>query len=142
MFTENQFTPTQWDTAKDKADFCNRFVRFVKSGYKRGIYTKGFYNRLSMMFGHIAHYNSNGFYYTFFSTPEGRVDFAKYTLRNNSFGDPSCTWGDAEKLLKEWAIENKMLENEIENFNKAVRERELRQLEYLKAKYESEVINE
>ena len=34
-----------------------------------------------------------------------------------------------------------MLENEIENFNKAVRERELRQLEYLKAKYESEVIN-
>ena len=77
-----------------------------------------------------------------FSTPEGRVDFAKYTLRNNSFGDPSCTWGDAEKLLKEWAIENKMLENEIENFNKAVRERELRQLEYLKAKYESEVINE
>ena len=43
MFTENQFTATQWDTPAGKANFCNQFVRFVKSGYDRGIFTKNFY---------------------------------------------------------------------------------------------------
>lgn len=137
MFTENQFTATQWDTAAGKANFCNRFVRFVKSGYERTIFTKDFYTRLSMMFGHIANYNIHGFYETFFTTPQGRVDFARHTQNAHCYGDPTFTWSDAEKLLKQWAVENRMLETEIQNLNEAVEKKERAQLAHLKSKYES-----
>lgn len=138
MFTENQFTPTRWNTAKDKAEFCNRFVRFVKSGYDRKIFTSKFYTRLSLMFGHIANYNANGFYNTFFTTEKGKVRFAEYTQNANCYGDPTYTWSDAEKLLKQWAIENRMLENEAKNLNESIEKEERKQLAYLKSKYEKE----
>jgi hypothetical protein len=136
MFTENQFVPTQWNTAKDKADFCNRFVKFVQSGCDRKLFTNKFYKDLSMMFGHIANYNEDGFYSTFFITPRGRVDFASHTETCHCYGDPTFTWSDAEKLLKAWAIENKMLSNEIRNLNEAVEKKEREELARLKLKYE------
>jgi hypothetical protein len=55
-FDASQFVATQWNTAADKAAFGNTYLRFIEQEWKRSLFTKGFYQRLSMCFGHIAHY--------------------------------------------------------------------------------------
>jgi hypothetical protein len=55
-FIASQFVPTEWSSAADKAAFGNTFLHFVESAWKRSLFTKGFYQRLSNCFGHIAHY--------------------------------------------------------------------------------------
>jgi hypothetical protein len=55
-FIAAQFVPTEWSSAADKAAFGNTFLHFVESAWKRSLFTKGFYQRLSNCFGHIAHY--------------------------------------------------------------------------------------
>jgi hypothetical protein len=56
LFSAGEFTPTEFSTAQDKAAFGNHFFRFIEAEWKESIFTKGFYNRLSNCFGHIAHY--------------------------------------------------------------------------------------
>ena len=55
-FLPSDFTATKFSTAADKAEFGNTLLRFVESEWALAFFTKGFYNRLSMCFGHIAHY--------------------------------------------------------------------------------------
>jgi len=55
-FLPSEFVPTQFSTAADKADFGNTLLRFIEPEWKQTLFTKSFYNRLSMCFGHIAHY--------------------------------------------------------------------------------------
>lgn len=69
MFTANQFTATKWESAEQKAKFANHFVRFVKSGFKPTLFYSWFYKRLSMTFGHIAHFNRQGFWHTWCLVP-------------------------------------------------------------------------
>ena len=76
-FDPSQFTPTQWETAKDKTAFANRFVRFVQGDFAERHFTEKFYQRLSNCFGHIAHYNRGGFFETFFTTTADKVRFWK-----------------------------------------------------------------
>ena len=76
-FTADQFTPTKWETASDKAAFANRFVRFVQSDFAAKHFTDKFYRRLSNCFGMIAHYNRGGFWSEFFTTTEDKVRFWK-----------------------------------------------------------------
>ena len=99
-FTAEQFTPTQWDTAADKAKFANHFVRFVASGYKETLFYDWFYKQLSMTFGHIAHYNRAGFYGHFFTTAEDRQYFMYATRQGGGYGDPAFTYSDVEKAIK------------------------------------------
>lgn len=57
-----------------------------------------------MMFGHIAHYDRNGFYDEWFR--EGRADWTEYILdRGAWFGDPEYTWSDVENAFVEWLKE-------------------------------------
>jgi hypothetical protein len=55
-FLPSEFVPTKFSTAQDKADFGNTFLHFIESEWARTAFSKSFYNRLSMCFGHIAHY--------------------------------------------------------------------------------------
>jgi hypothetical protein len=55
-FLPSEFQSTKFSTAQDKADFGNTFLHFIESEWVRTAFTKGFYNRLSMCFSHIAHY--------------------------------------------------------------------------------------
>ncbi len=55
-FLPSDFTATKFSTAADKAEFGNTLLRFIESEWAPAIFTKSFYNRLSMCFGHIAHY--------------------------------------------------------------------------------------
>lgn len=98
-FTADQFTPTKFSTAEDKAKFANHFVRFVEGGYKWSVFPKWFYNRLSMCFGHIAHYNRLGFYETFFLDNATIADFKRATM-GTIYGDPAWTHSDVERALQ------------------------------------------
>jgi hypothetical protein len=55
-FLPSEFTATKFSTAADKAEFGNTLLRFIESEWASALFTKHFYNRLSMCFAHIAHY--------------------------------------------------------------------------------------
>jgi hypothetical protein len=101
-FTADQFTPTEFSTAEDKARFANQFVKFVSNGYKFADFPKWFYQRLSMCFGHIAHYDRFGFYETFFKSDRGIVEFMRQCRTYPNYGSPTCTFVDVEKALQKW----------------------------------------
>ena len=106
------YTPTKSSTAEDKKKFVQHFKRFVDSGYKRTLFYKWFYIRLSICFGFIAHYNIHGFYGTFFEDKRDIARFEKIIMNGHAymggiFGDPTCTWSDVEKDLMEWMRKRK-----------------------------------
>lgn len=136
-FTANQFTPTKFNTADDKAKFANQFVAFVSSGFKQSHFTKKFYTRLSMTFGHIAHYNPSGFWDTFFTNINDKVLFIEQSLTYPCYGDPAWTYSDVEQVLQRWILDNKVLSNLKQEANEERTALELATLAHLKAKYEA-----
>lgn len=108
-FTADRFTPTKWDTADKKAIFGKQFIKFVQSDFARSKFPKTFYQRLSMTFGHIAHFNQGGFFETFFTTTEGKVRFLSMTLAHPCYGDPAWTYSDVERALQTWLREHDVL---------------------------------
>jgi hypothetical protein len=101
-FQAAQFTPTQWDTAQDKACFAKQFVRFVCSDFAAEHFTGRFYRRLSNTFGNIAHYDRGGFWATFFTTTADKVAFLEQCLQHPCYGDPAWTYSDVERALQAW----------------------------------------
>jgi hypothetical protein len=100
-FTASLFVPTEWSTAADKAVFGNAFLHFVESEWKRSLFTKGFYQRLSNCFGHIAHYDIHGFYETWYTCDKDRLAFLKNASRWPCYGDPKFTFSDVERALRQ-----------------------------------------
>jgi len=99
-FLPSEFTPTEWSTAADKASFGNTLLHFLDSGCSRELFTKKFYNRLSMTFGNIAHYNLEGFYDTWFTRDRHRLGFVQKLLRWPCHGDPRFTFSDVESAIQ------------------------------------------
>ena len=60
-------------TAAQKAAVAKRFESFIKSGFKRSLFSKNLYHYLMLHFGFIAHYNIDGFYTERFWNPQGRL---------------------------------------------------------------------
>jgi hypothetical protein len=71
-FSADEFTATKWDTADAKAQFANKLGKFIAADFKEGLFTNALYSRLSNCFGHIAHYSRNGFFESFFQTPQAK----------------------------------------------------------------------
>jgi len=86
-FDASQFVPTQWNSAADKAAFGNTYLHFIESEWKRSLFTKSFYERLSNCFGHIANYNIDGFYQTWFTCDKDLLRFLRNTLSWPCWGD-------------------------------------------------------
>jgi hypothetical protein len=101
-FEASQFTPTQWDTAQAKASFARQFVRLVRSDFVARHFTEWFYRRLANTFGHIAHYNRQGFWLEFFTTTADKVRFLQQTLAHPCYGDPAWTYSDVERAIQNW----------------------------------------
>ena len=135
LFSASEFTPTEFSTAQDKAAFGNHFFRFIEAEWKESIFTKGFYNRLSNCFGHIAHYNLQSFYSTWFASDEARLRFLQNTLRFPCYGDPAYTFSDVERAIKTELRRRPLIEHYEARIAAVVRARELAQLERLQAKY-------
>lgn len=102
IFQPEQFTPTQWSTAQDKAKFANHFVRFVNSGFKQTLFYDWFYRRLSMTFGNIAEYNRMNFWEKWFGFESSQQEFLENCMRYPCYGDATHTYCDVERALIGW----------------------------------------
>ena len=98
-FDAKRFVATEWSTADDKAKFANHFFRFLAKGCPESLFHKWFYSRLSMTFGHIAHFNRGGFYDVWFATPAKRLAFIRHAMQYRCCGDPRCTFSDVEREI-------------------------------------------
>ncbi|MGA2620187.1 MAG: hypothetical protein ABSF26_21420 [Thermoguttaceae bacterium] len=134
-FDTSQFTPTQWDTAQDKAAFAKQFVRFVQSDFAAKHFTDKFYRRLSNTFGNIAHYNRAGFWDEFFTTTADKVRFLEQTLQNPCYGDPAWTYSDVERALQAWLRADGTLERYRQRLAEETEAGERAELARLQAKY-------
>jgi hypothetical protein len=100
-FLPSEFTPTKFSTAADKANFGNMLLHFIESNWTMTLFTKDFYHRLSMCFGHIAHYDRATFYETWFTTDADRLRFLQQTLHWPCWGDPEYTFCDVERAIQQ-----------------------------------------
>lgn len=109
MLRHETYTPTSCSTAADKAKFLRQFQKFVESDFAPSKFPKWFYNRLSMTFGHIAHYNKGGFFGTFFESTRDKVEFLRQTLGYGCYGDAGFTYCDVERDIQSWLREQSTL---------------------------------
>ncbi len=139
-FTAEQFTPTKWDDAQTKANFGRQFIKFVESDFDPGRFSQAFYRRLALTFGHIAHFNRQGFYGTFFTTTEGKGRFLRMTLDHHCYGDPSYTYSDVERAMQRWLLEGGFLAKYEQRLADETEAGERTELARLKAKYEKKSV--
>jgi hypothetical protein len=103
VFSADQFVPTKFSSAEDKAKAANRLVRFIERGFPATAWNKPLYNSLYLhLFGHIAHYDAAGFWAEWFSTPERQARWLEYAVESPRYGDPAFTWVDVETAVAEW----------------------------------------
>ena len=114
LFKANQFTPTQWSTAEDKAKFANQFVRLIERGFQKSDFPRGFYNRLSMIFGHIAHCNHLKFWEIWFLDKEAQLEFLQHTEQSRIYGNPTFTYSDVEEAIQGWLKSNPQFAKNLE----------------------------
>ncbi|PPQ36056.1 protein of unknown function [Rhodoblastus acidophilus] len=98
-FSAGDFTPTKWNSAKDKADFANALMKFVAQDFPRTKFHNAFYRRLSNTFGNIAHYDRDVFYETFFLSAKGKITALEQCVSRPCFGDPTYTYRDVERAV-------------------------------------------
>ena len=134
-FLPSEFVPTKFSTAQDKADFGNTFLHFIESEWARTAFSKSFYNRLSMCFSHIAHYDATGFYATWFTSDADRLRFLRHTLAWPCWGDPEYTFCDVERAIQQEIRKRNYLARYELRTAEAVRSREMEKLKRLEAKY-------
>lgn len=134
-FLPAQFLPTKFSTTADKAVFGNTLLHFLDAGCARGLFTRKLYNRLSMTFGNIDHYDICGFYSTWFDSDHHRLAFIENTLRWPCYGDPEFTFRDVERAVQRAVRERNYLGRYRLLAAEALRAAEISELEHLEAKY-------
>jgi hypothetical protein len=134
-FLPDEFVPTEFSTAGDKAHFGNTFLHFIESDWKQSLFTKSFYNRLSMCFFHIAHYNQSGFYETWLTSEADRLRFLRHTLEFPCYGDPAFTFCDVERAIQREVRRRNYLALYELKVAEAVRSAEMEMLTRLESKY-------
>ncbi|MGA3374040.1 MAG: hypothetical protein ABSC48_20060 [Terracidiphilus sp.] len=134
-FLPSEFVPTKFSTAQDKADFGNMFLYFIESEWTRTVFAKSFYNRLSMCFGHIAHYDAAGFYETWFTADADQLRFLRHTLDWPCWGDPEYTFCDVERAIQQEIRKRNYLARHELRAAEAARSSEMETLKRLEAKY-------
>ena len=137
QFMGEEFTPTKWTAADEKAKIANQLTRFVLGGFQQASFTRAMYQRLSTMFGHIAHYDIHGFYGTWFADIRCCRDWAEHITSSwlSGIGDPAFTWSDVEKALIQWAKEYRIAEQLDELYRLDTEQKERSLLDTLEQKY-------
>lgn len=138
-FLPSDFQATKFSTTPDKANFGNTFLHFIESEWALTLFSKGFYKRLSMCFGHIAHYDRTTFYETWFTSDANRMRFLRHTLDWSCWGDPEFTFCDVERAIQQEIRKRNYLGRYELIVAEAVRSSEMETLRRLEAKYRSEV---
>ena len=142
-FCSEDFTPTKWAAADEKAKIANKLTRFILGGFQQGSFTKGMYQRLSNMFGHIAHYDINGFYSTWFADVKSCHEWVEHVSSSwlSGIGDPKFTWSDVEKALVQWIKDNQIQEQLDELYQLDVEHKERSLLTALQQKYAPQAVS-
>ena len=141
-FEASQFVATKFSSSVEKAKFGNQLLRFIGAGFPESSFNKAFYNRLSMCFSHIAHYDRDGFWNHFFISTEGRIDFIDHTLRGGGYGDPAWTFCDVELAVRKRVKDSGVLEAYRQARAAEITGAERELLRRLKAQYEPAVAAE
>ena len=131
------YTATKFSTAEDKAKFERQFKTFVLADFPASKFPKWFYTRLSMTFGHIAHYNQGGFYDTWFTNTQGKLDFLYRTAEYPNAGDPAWTFSDVERALSAWVRDIRLIGVYTDKLNSETEKAERAQLAQLQGKYQT-----
>ncbi len=134
-FQPAQFVATQWNSAEDKVKFANALMKFIANEFPRTAFTKSLYQRLSNTFGHIANYNTDGFYSVFFERDADKVVFLDQALRWRCYGDPTYTFCDVERAVQQRLKAAKVIDVFRLREADATLKRELAMLARLQAKY-------
>ena len=138
-FLPSDFTATKFSTAADKAEFGNTLLRFIESEWASALFTKSFYNRLSMCFSHIAHYCRSQFYYEWFSSLAAQVRFLKHTLQFPCYGDPEYTFSDVERAIQREIVNRNYLARYELRLAEEQQAADLATLRHLESKYRTPV---
>jgi hypothetical protein len=131
----SEFVPTKFSMAADEAEFGNALLRFLDADCPQGLFTKKLYNRLSMTFGYIAHYDRAGFYETWFAQARPKAAFIEKILRWPCHGDLEYTFSDVEQALQRVVRDRNYLVRFELRAAEELRTAELKELERLGAKY-------
>ena len=99
-FLPEDFFPTKFSTAGDKAAFGNMLLHFLELNCKRELFTGSLYDRLSTCYGHIAHCDRETFYENWFKTDQDRLRFIQHTLRGRCWPNPAFTFSDVERAVQ------------------------------------------
>jgi hypothetical protein len=134
----SEFFPSKFSSAVEKAEFGNALLHFLDTDCPQELFTKKLYNRLSMTFGHIAHYDRGGFYDTWFTRTRHKAAFNEKTLRWPCHGDPEYTFSDVERALQRVIRDRNYLARFELRAADELRTAELKDLERLEAKYRNE----
>lgn len=128
-------------SAADKAKTCALFVRFVESGFSFNIWKghRALYVSLNSMYGHIAHFNSDGFFSTWFVSARHQIAFLQRARDWRVFyGDPRHTRSDMERALTSWiCMHPEIISALVASVDSAIETSERADLARLKAKYEN-----
>src|SRR6266498_5421843 len=107
-FTAKDLTATNFATAEDKANWANKFTKFVLGGFQRNSFKKETYRQLHHMFGHCAEYDLDGFYRTWFEDTYKCLHWVETVATTwlAGIGQPQFTWSDVEIKLVKWIRDN------------------------------------
>lgn len=107
LFSPGQFTATPGHSAEEKALMANTLATFAKAGFPQAQFTPALYQHLSTrLYGHIAHFNRQGFYDTWFQGCQKCLAWLTYVVNGGlipwASGDPAVTWSDVEEAFRRW----------------------------------------
>ena len=135
FFTASDFLPTKWSTADEKAQFGNTLLHFMLTGFLAGRFTEKLYTRLSMCYGHIAHFDRQGFSETWFDSPESIASFVNHLMQWPCHGDAGYTFSDVERAIQREAARLNLVAKVNEAAARSTQQRELALLDTLENKY-------
>ena len=106
-----EFVPTEYATAAQKKKCFNWLKRFMLAGCPKSMWRKETYNWLyKHLFGHIAHYNMDGFWYEWFERKKTCIEWVAGIMERSCYGSPTHTWSDVEVAIQNWLKEEGNLE--------------------------------
>lgn len=135
VFKASDFTATQFYTAQEKADYTQALCGLVLGDFAESKFPKTLWRRLMHSFGHIAHFDRDGFYATWFSTNARRLDWITHVLDFQPYGDATHTYCDVERAFRAWLSESGMWAKYRAIVDAETEARERAALAALKAKY-------
>lgn len=128
-------TSTEFHTAEEKEKVLEQFKRFLSVGCPKHLFTKLLYDYASNMYGHIANYNRDGYWETWFAGSEEIVRWMRRAMEHAVCGDPAFTRSDVERALSEWLRSGGLLAGYEHCVAEEVEMAERAELARLQAKY-------